>query len=315
MIENKLITIVGPTGTGKSELAVKLALLFSGEVVNADSRQLYRHLSIGTAKPTNLEKRMIPHHLLDVIEPDQDYNLAEYQLEANRIIQEVQSRKRIPFLTGGTGLYVWATIEGWQVPKIVPNWELRQNLEEQAEREGPEILHRLLASKNSAAADRIDYRNVRRVIRALEVALTSTDAFLDGTQLRLPPYQTLIIGLTTERDQLYSRVDLRVDKMLESGFVDEVKTILAAGFTVEASAFKSVGYREVIEYLKGKISSSDMVKQVKTHTHRLIRHQYNWFKLNDCRIHWFDINTDYFPKITGLVNEFLTTKDQNNGFY
>ncbi|MGI2335345.1 MAG: tRNA (adenosine(37)-N6)-dimethylallyltransferase MiaA [Dehalogenimonas sp.] len=315
MIENKLITILGPTGTGKSELAVKLARLFHGEVVNADSRQLYRRLSIGTAKPNDDEKCGIPHHLLDVIGPDQDCNLAEYQIAALETIQGIQSRNIIPLLTGGTGLYIWATIEGWQIPKVAPDWELRTTLEERAQREGPEALHRYLAEIDPPASHRIDYRNVRRVIRALEVALAKIAVGEDKPRDQLPPYQTLLIGLTADRETLYERIDLRVDKMLEKGFTDEVKTLLAAGFSVDAPAFKSVGYREVIEYLAGKINGPEMTKRIKTQTHRLVRHQYNWFKLNDYRIHWFDLNTDYFPMVSVLVKNFINKERQNNGFY
>ncbi|MDV2989320.1 MAG: tRNA (adenosine(37)-N6)-dimethylallyltransferase MiaA [Dehalogenimonas sp.] len=316
MIDNKLVAIVGPTGSGKSELAVKLAHLFPGEIVNADSRQLYRFLSIGTAKPTDAEMESIPHHLLDLIEPDQDFNLAEYQHVAHEMIRGIQSRDLLPFMVGGTGLYVWATIEGWNVPQVAPDWKLRHSLEERARRDGAEALQKYLSEIAPDAACKIDYRNVRRVIRALEVALyLRNDNNRDNPTTQSPPYQTLIIGLTTDRESLYQRIDARVDKMLEKGLVGEVQTILGAGFTSGAAAFKSVGYREVLEYLGDRVSASDMATKIKTQTHRLVRQQYNWFKLNDCRIHWFDIKADYFSDAVVLIKRFLDKKGRNSGFY
>ncbi|TFG46133.1 MAG: tRNA (adenosine(37)-N6)-dimethylallyltransferase MiaA [Dehalococcoidia bacterium] len=229
-VKKKLIAIVGPTGSGKSDLAVKLAQVFPGEVISADSQQLYKFLDIGTAKNNLIERVGVPHHLIDIISPDQDYNLADYQQMVYQLIIQVQSQNKTPYLVGGTGLYVWSVLEGWQVPRVPPNWELRRTLEELAKTEGAAVLHRQLETLDAAAAERIDSRNIRRVIRALEIKLSNLDKSGASQSKQPPPYHMLVIGLTTDRQALYERIDLRVDKMLEKGLVDEVSSILNRGY-------------------------------------------------------------------------------------
>ena len=312
---NNLIAIVGPTGSGKSDLALKLARVFDGEIVNADSRQLLRYLDIGTAKPSIKEKASIPHHLLDISSPGHDYNLADFQRLAYQTIDEIQSRGKLPFLVGGSGLYVWTTLEGWQIPQVSPNMGLRQSLEARAKVEGTQTLYDELVELDPEAASQIDLRNTRRVIRALEIRLGTISGNINPRVKQMPPYRMLVIGLTALRDNLYHRIDARVDKMLEMGLVEEVRSVLDMGFSSDAPGLKSVGYKETINYLKGELDCAEMADRIKAETHRLVRHQYNWFRLNDQRIHWFDVETDYLGGTTQLVTGFLKEKKSEYGFY
>ena len=210
---NCVLVILGPTGAGKSRLALELAEALGGEIVNADSRQVYRYLDIGTAKPSPQDQARVPHHLTDIIDPDQDFSLALFQRLAYKTIEEVLSRKRLPILVGGTGQYIWAVVEGWQVPAVAPDLAFRKEMEAQAAREGYQALFQELQDLAPEAAKRIDPRNVRRVIRALEIARHG----LPPRQKRAPPYAFAILGLTMSRQDLYARIDQRIDAMIGQG--------------------------------------------------------------------------------------------------
>ena len=305
---NKLIAIIGPTGIGKTKLAIQLALLYNGEIVNADSRQIYRHMDIGTAKPTPEERALVPHHLVDIIEPDKEFSLAEYQRLAYGSIQDIQTRGKVPFLVGGSGLYVWAVLEGWVIPKVAPDVLFRQGLEKRAELGHGDDLYRELKEIDPAAAEKIDPHNIRRVIRALEV-----NKFADSTFSRLqkkqpPPFRTLIIGLTAERKELYRRADERVGKMLKQGFVDEVGALLKKGYGSSLPAMSGIGYREIGQYLNGGMTLEEAVYKIKTGTHRFIRHQYAWFRLKDERIKWFDVEKVNKGEIESAAEEFIKNR-------
>ena len=302
---NKLIAIIGPTGIGKTKLAIQLALLYNGEIVNADSRQIYRFMDIGTAKPTGEELALIPHHLVDIIEPDNEFSLAEYQRLADDAIQDIQRRGKIPFLVGGSGLYVWSVLEGWVIPKVAPDVIFRQGLEKRAELGQGGDLYRELEEIDPAAAKKIDPHNIRRVIRALEVNKVSDSTFSRLQKKQTPPFRTLIIGLTAERKELYRRADERVDNMLKQGFVDEVDTLLKKGYNLGLPAMSSIGYREIGQYLNGGLTLEEAVYKIKTGTHRFIRHQYAWFRLKDERIKWFDAEKANKSEIESTVDDFI----------
>ncbi|MEN8614693.1 tRNA (adenosine(37)-N6)-dimethylallyltransferase MiaA [Dehalogenimonas sp. THU2] len=312
---NKLIVIVGPTGSGKTDLAVELAKTYPGEVISADSRQIYRYLDIGTAKPSLAERGGVPHHLFDIIDPGQDFNLAEYQGQTYQVIDGIQSSAKLPFLVGGSGLYVWAVVEGWQIPQVAPDWELRNALEKRARDEGADALYQQLVAVDAAAAESIDRHNIRRVIRALEVRLGGGNRAAEAPRKKTPPYSILIIGLTAERRTLYERVDFRIDKMIESGLVAEVSSVLDKGYAPDTSALKSVGYKEAMSHLRGELDIPAMAERIKAETHRLIRHQYNWFRLIDSRIHWLDIQDDYVARAKELIKGFLEEKSSEYGIY
>jgi tRNA dimethylallyltransferase len=291
---NKLIAIIGPTGIGKTKLAIQLALRFQGEIVNADSRQIYRHMEIGTAKPDKEELASVPHYLVDIIEPSREFSLAEYQRLAYDTIESIQARGNVPFLVGGSGLYVWAVLEGWTVPKVAPDVTFRQQLEKKAEAGQGADLYQELKQIDPLAASKIDPRNVRRVIRALEVTKLTKIPFSLSQNKKPPPYQTLIIGLTADRKELYRRDDERVDSMIIQGFVEEVRALLKMGYNLNLPAMSSIGYREIGQFIQGEMTLDEAVYKIKTGTHRLIRHQYAWFRLKDECIKWFDVE-----KVTG----------------
>ena len=279
-----LFVIVGPTAVGKTALAIELARRFDGEIVSADSRQIYRGMDIGTAKPTRQEQARVPHHLIDIIAPDEPYTLANYQAQAYAAIEGILARGRQPFLVGGTGLYVRAVVEGLRIPRVPPNEELRAQL---ALEDGAALYERLRALDPDAAA-RIDPRNVRRTIRALEVCLTTGDKFSELGRASPPPYLITQIGLTLPRPELYARIDARVERMMAGGLVAEVEALVVQGYSWELPSMSGLGYREIGEYLRGEATLSEAVANIKRDTRNFVRRQYAWFRLRDERIHWFE---------------------------
>jgi tRNA dimethylallyltransferase len=283
-----LIVIVGPTGIGKSALALELADVWPSEIVSADSRQIYTGLDIGTAKVTPAEQARVPHHLIDCVTPDQDFSLAEYQERAYACLAEIQQRGRRPLLVGGTGQYVRAVVEGWRIPRVPPDPKLRAELYADAERDGGALYARLLAL-DPGAPDLIDARNVRRVVRALEVCLATGRPFSEQRGKDPPPYDVLQVGLTMERPALYARIDARIDAMIERGLVDEVRSLVEQGYDWSRPAMSSLGYIQLKGYLEGTASLAECVALIKKATRRFIRQQYNWFRLGDPQIHWIDV--------------------------
>ncbi len=303
---NRLVAIVGPTAIGKSRLALRLAQDFNGEIVSADSRQVYRYLDIGTAKSPRQELSLVPHHLIDIINPDEDFSLAQYQQLACRAIDGIQQRHHLALLTGGSGLYVRAVLEGWGIPEVPPDPEFRRSLEEKAAGGGADELYQALVKADPAAAQRIDRRNVRRVIRALEVSRHTTPPLSQLQNKKAPPFNALIIGLTADRAELYRRIDLRVDEMIEMGLVEEVRKLVKMGYDFHLPAMSGIGYKQIGMFLSGELTLEAAIQQIKFETHRFVRQQYNWFRLRDSRIQWFDIEREVEPEITELVAEFIS---------
>jgi tRNA dimethylallyltransferase len=283
-----LIAIVGPTAVGKSRLALELARQFEGEIINGDSRQVYRHMDIGTAKPSLQERALVPHQLVDIVEPDEPYSLALYLEQARKAIQDIQERGKLPILVGGTGQYIWGILQGFHTPQVAPNQSLRTRLEAQAVEEGHDALWQRLQAVDSVAASRIDSRNVRRVVRALEVFFETGIPFSQAQRREEPPYHSLVIGLTLERTLLYDRIDRRADAMAAGGWPLEVSYLLENGHSPELPSMSSLGYREMAAYVRGKLPLEDALARIKTATHRFARHQYAWFRLRDSRINWLD---------------------------
>jgi len=301
-----LIALVGPTAVGKTATAIRLCLDVGGEIISADSRLVYRGLDIGTAKPTPEQRTVVAHHLIDVVDPDQVLSLAEYQAMAYTAIRDVLARNRFPFVVGGTGQWLRAVIDGWNVPHVPPDYALRAELEAEAKRVGYQALYARLASVDQAAAARIDPRNMRRVIRALEVYQKTGVPISQQQRTAQPPYRILRIGLTLLRELLYRRADARLERMLDEGLLDEVQALLDQGYGLDLPAMSGLGYHQIGQYLMGEISLNEAVSLIKKETHRFIRQQYNWFRLDDSTIHWFDVSGDYYPMLTRAVLEFLT---------
>ena len=283
-----LILIVGPTAVGKTELAIQLAERMNGEIVSADSRLFYRGMDIGTAKPTPEERARLPHHLIDIANPDDILSLAVFQQKAREAIAEIHTRKKLPFLVGGTGQYIRAVTQGWSPPEVSPNPRLRNELERMKEERGILWLHDKLGNLDARAADTIDPRNVRRTIRALEVIMTTGRKFSEQRgQTDSSPYHLLTIGLTRPRAELYARVDARIEAMFANGFLEEVKGLLEKGYSPALPTLSAIGYRECVALLEGKITVEEAKQLIRRATRVFVRRQANWFKESDPNILWF----------------------------
>ena len=303
---NPLIAIVGPTATGKSALAIYLAQVCDGEIVSADSCQVYRYMDIGTAKPTLEERSMVPHHLVDVVDPDQAFSLALYQELAYQAIDDIHQRGRLAILVGGSGLYIHSIVNGYRIPQVTPDYELRHNLEKRARLEGGDILFRELEKIDLVAAQHINPKNIRRVIRAIEVFHLTGQPFSKLQKNELPPFDILTIGLTAERTELYRRIDNRVDNMIKQGLVAEVSGLRERGYSFELPSMSSVGYRQIGDFLRGETTLAEAAQQIKYQTHRFARHQYAWFRPKDASIKWFDIKENIEKRVENLVTGFVS---------
>lgn len=309
--KNLLIAIVGPTAVGKTELSIMLAEKFSGEIISADSRLFYRGMDIGTAKAGLLERQRVRHHLIDVADPDEIWSLALFQRAAQAVIEDICSRGKLPFLVGGSGQYIRALLEEWRIPSQKPDTRLRVILEGWASEIGSDGLHARLAVLDPAAARAIDPRNLRRTIRALEVIFRTGRRF-SAQRLQVDsPYRQLIIGLNRPRQELYQRIDQRIDAMLANGLVDEIKGLLQMGYNPEASALSAIGYNEIAAYLNGKLSLEEALVLMKRYTRQFVRRQANWFKESDPSIHWFQMGPGVIDQIETLIQNWLA--EQTDG--
>ncbi len=288
-MSGELVVILGPTAVGKTGLAIDLALALNGEIVSADSRQVYRYMDIGTAKPTAEQRSQVPHYLLDVVNPDENLSVAQYQTMAYDSIDAILARGRIPFLVGGTGQYITAATEGWNIPEIPPNPALRAELETFAQNEGHDALLKRLAQLDPVTAQKIDPHNIRRVVRAIEVSIESGQPFSELRQKRPPPYTILEYGLTMERAALYQRADNRVDQMMDQGFLDEVRCLLDMGYDRSLPSMSGLGYAQLAAHLLDHVPLDHVIASTKHATHDFIRRQYTWFRGHDRGIVWHNI--------------------------
>lgn len=282
----RVVAIVGPTATGKSDLAVELAVELDGEVVNADAMQLYRGMDIGTAKLSPQEQRTVPHHLLDVLEVTETASVAAYQHHTRTVIEEVLAKGKVPVLTGGSGLYVQAVLDDLRFPGTDP--EVRARWERELHAQGAEALHRLLAELDPTAAEAILPSNGRRVVRALEVIEITGEAFSANMPTPGPPrYDALLVGLDRPVADLDDRVDARVTRMFDRGLVNEVRTLERAGLRRGRTASRALGYQQVLAELDGAGDMAAAAAETAKLTRRFVRKQRSWFR-RDKRIHWFD---------------------------
>jgi tRNA dimethylallyltransferase len=302
----RLLAIVGSTAAGKTALAVRLAERLGGEIVNADSRQVYRGMDIGTAKPSAAEQAQARHRLIDVAAPDEPFSLGRFLDLANEALAGCWAHGVLPILAGGTGQYVWALLEGWDVPRVPPDPQLRAELEARAEREGLGSLVEELERIDPAYAARVDRHNPRRVVRALEV-YRRTGQPISSCQTRRPPeIAWTAIGLSREREDLHRRIDARVDALVAAGLVDEVRGLIERGYGCDLPSMSGIGYRQVCQHLAGELSLAEAVERMKTETHRLARMQRNWFRERDPRIRWIDAtNGDPFAEALRIVESEL----------
>jgi len=284
------IAIVGPTAVGKSDLALRLASRYPLEIVNGDSRQIYRYMDIGTSKPTLNERAQVPHHVYDVADPDEEFSLADYQRHAHAAMTGIGERGRVPLLVGGSGQYVWSLVENWLLPEVPPDRAFRREMEEWTAVHGHVALHDRLACVDPDAASSIQATNVRRVIRALELhRATGVPPSLLLRRRAGVSKNVLVIGLHIDKTVLHSRADARIDTMVRHGFPDEVRALLGRGYAPTLPAMSSIGYREMVEHVNGVIDLDTATSRIRRETRRLVRRQYTWFGLSDERIMWLDV--------------------------
>jgi len=302
-VDNPLIIIVGPTSVGKTDLSIKLAEEINTEIISADSRYLYRGMDIGTAKPDKSEMAGIRHHLIDVAEIENPWSLAVFKEKASEIIKNIQFNGKIPLLVGGTGQYIRAIIEGWSIPELEPNERLRNQLYNSANEIGKEGIHRWLSILDLEAAESIDYRNLRRTVRALEVILSTGIPFSFFKNRNPIDFQYKIIGLHRTREDLFSRIDYRIEEMIGRGFVEEVRGLINSGYSLSNSPMSAIGYPEITHYLQGEVSLLKAVENIRKRTRKFVRRQANWFKLKDERICWFEMEKNPLASIIEYIKD------------
>lgn len=301
-----IIIIAGPTAVGKTAVAIELCRRFQGEIVGADAMQIYRHMDIGTAKPTSEEMAAVRHHLVDAISPDAPFDAARYACSARRIIAELHEKGRLPFVVGGTGLYIKALTRGiFQMPPVNP--AVRERLRQTAAEAGSPALHRRLADRDPEAAERIHPNDTYRIVRALEVVESTGRTISELHQAHRfgeTPYSALKLGLEMARQALYDRIDRRVDAMMAAGFVDEVRRLLAMGYEPTLKSMQSIGYRHIAFYLQGRMDREEAVAALKRDTRRYAKRQLTWFGA-DSEIIWF--RPDRIDEMTVRIKNFLET--------
>ena len=308
MNENKLpwiIMVIGATAVGKTDLSIKLAEKIDGEIISVDSRLFYKKMDIGTAKPSESERARIPHHLIDICKPDENWTLSKFKQAAQEIIIDIHQRGKLPICVGGTGQYVNALTQGWVIPKIEENPDLRHALNNWAEEIGKNDLFQKLKLLDPVAAEKMDPNNLRRTIRAFEVIFSTGKLFSDQRIKEALPYRVFQIGLQRNRAEIFERVEKRVDLMMENGFLQEVEELLACGYNRETRAFSAIGYPQLLAYLHEEISLNDALIEIKSQTKKFVRRQNTWFKSNDPKISWYEVDEN---TVDSIISDLLNLK-------
>jgi len=290
---NKIIAIAGPTAVGKTKFAIEVAKAFDGEVVSCDSMQLYKYMDIGSAKPTPDEMAQAKHHLVDFLDPRDEFSVSRYQEIAKEAINDILSRGKVPVISGGTGLYLNSLLYNMDFSSVPGDYSYRNELTELAEKEGNEYIHNMLAEQDPEAASKIHPNNVKKVVRALERLKEGEGKIKQFSDIKeeTTDYEVILIGLTRDREELYNRINLRVDLLMEAGLLDEVKQLMDMGLTPDNISMKGIGYKEIMDYLDGKYSLDEAVETVKKNTRHYAKKQLTWFRRYD-KMYWLDIS-DY----------------------
>ena len=309
-MKKKIVVIIGPTAVGKTKYAIRIAQNLDGEILSADSMQVYEHMNIGSAKPTDEELAMVRHHLIGEVDPLQEWSAAEYQKKAKGRIDEMFSRGKLPVICGGTGLYVNSLIYDMDFSTAKGDESLRKELQLLADTMGGQALHDRLTKADPTAAERIHPNNIKKMIRAIEVAETAGKGIpeFDGVFQKSGDYDSIMIGLNIDRQILYNRIEQRVDAMIEAGLVDEVRMLLALGLTEDDNSMKGIGYKELIGFLQNEYSLEEAVKKIKQNSRNYAKRQMTWFRRYD-NIKWFDL-TDVvdFEQSAQKVTEYIQSK-------
>jgi tRNA dimethylallyltransferase len=311
-LDSALIVITGPTAVGKSSLALAIAERFGAEIVSADSRLVYRGLDVGTAKPTPDERARWPHHLIDLVEPDEPFSVADYQAAAERALADVAGRGRAALLVGGSPHYVQAVVDRLALPAVEPRPALRAELEALAAREGAPAVYARLVRLDPVAAASADPWNVRRLIRAIEVVESTGQPFSRLGRQRGRERPALHLALTAPRPMLYARIDARVDAMLAAGWLAEVEGLLARGLDPALPSLSATGYRELVDVAQGRLALSAAVERIKYRTHSFVRRQYTWLR-RDPRLEWHELGADLARAVVDRVARYLAGQETDRG--
>jgi tRNA dimethylallyltransferase len=303
---NPVIILLGATAVGKTELSIELADAIGAEIISIDSRLLYKGMDIGTAKPSPERRQAVNHHLIDVADPNERWSLSRYLKALKNIINELHAAGSMPLLVGGTGQYIAAIIEGWQPPPKAEDPGYRDRLREIADREGHDALHMMLERVDPITAERIDARNIRRVVRALEIYHVTGQPPSKQRKKSPPDYSFLLLGLRRDREELYERIDERIQKMIENGWVDEVKDLLDRGVDPESPALSAIGYRQIARSLRGELTLDAAIEQTRRLTRQFVRRQDNWFRRFEPEIHWFEAKEKPAAEIVALATSWLS---------
>lgn len=288
----KIIVIGGPTATGKTKLSVELAKACNGEIVSADSVQIYKKLDIGSAKPTKDEMENIPHHMIDILEPFESFSVADFVLRAKEEIKEISSRGKLPIVVGGTGLYISSLVDNVNFSEAETDYTLREELNKKAIEIGAEALHEELCKIDPDAAENIHPNNTKRVVRALEIYYQTGKTMTEhnkASKLIPSPYDAKMYALTSEREIIYDRINKRVDVMVECGLFGEVENLLKSGITKDMQSMQGIGYKEIVSYFENEITKDEAIEAVKQNSRRYAKRQLTWFN-RDERYKWLDIS-------------------------
>ena len=312
-MKENLFILIGPTAIGKTALSIDLAKKLNGEIISADSMQIYKYMDIGTAKITKNEMEGIPHHLIDIIYPDEEYTVSNYQRDASRLIEDINSRNKLPMVVGGTGLYINSLVYNLNFAKVPPNEEYRQELEQLAKTRGDAYIHNKLAEIDMESSESISVNDRKRIIRALEIhRITGKSMSEHNKNFRreIDKYNLSMICLNMDREKLYDRINKRVDMMIEDGLIDEVKNILHRGYSGNLVSLKGIGYKEIIMYLEGHISLDAAIDKIKQGSRNYAKRQLTWFR-RDHRIQWMNVDEfSNFNELSQYIYEYV--KDQLN---
>ncbi|WP_313756498.1 tRNA (adenosine(37)-N6)-dimethylallyltransferase MiaA [Tissierella sp.] len=298
--KDNLFILIGPTAIGKTALSVELAKRINGEIISADSMQIYKYMNIGSAKITKEEMENIPHHLIDIVFPNEDFTVADFKNNAVKLIKDINSRGKLPIVAGGTGLYINSLVYNLNFTQVAPNEEIRVKLEYLGDKYGNEYLHQQLEKIDIESAEKISVNDRKRIIRAIEIfKITDKPMSQHNKNFRIPieDYNLVMIGLNMDRKELYNRINLRVDIMIEEGLIEEVNNLLKMGYNKELVSMQGIGYKEIIMYLEGNISLEKSIELIKQGSRNYAKRQLTWFR-RDNRIKW--VNVDEFSNLDDL---------------
>ncbi len=310
--KDNLFILIGPTAIGKTSLSIELAKRMNGEIISADSMQIYKYMNIGSAKVTKEEMENIPHHLIDIVLPNEDFTVANFKDNATNLIKDINDRGKLPIVAGGTGLYINSLVYNLNFTQVPPNYEIRNKLESLGDKYGNEYLHQELQKIDIESANKVSVNDRKRIIRAIEIfELTGKPMSVYNKNFRKPmeDYNLVMIGLNMDRKELYNRINLRVDLMIEEGLIEEVQTLLSMGYNKDLVSMQGIGYKEIIMYLEGTIALDESIELIKQGTRNYAKRQLTWFR-RDNRIKW--VNVDEISNLDDLSQYIIDYSKEKN---